>query len=106
MKAAQEGRPFCRKAGRYLLPVDWGNSNISSQCRECSYILYIGCPGFEGSTKIDQSVLNYIQWRLGEKEIDWRIGLKCLDCEKPLTEEDITANKCMECGSDLQEPRG
>ncbi len=35
---------------------------------------------------------------------DWRVGLKCLDCEKVLTKEDVEAGKCLECGSSLREP--
>lgn len=35
---------------------------------------------------------------------DWRIDLKCLDCEKVITEEDVKAEKCLVCGSSLREP--
>jgi len=63
---AQEGRPYCRRAGRYILPENWENANLSSQCRECIFIIYVGCPGFDGSTKRDEAVAKYIGWCRGE----------------------------------------
>jgi len=63
---AQEGKPWCRKAGRYILPEGWENTNLSPQCRECRFIIYVGCPGFDGSTKRDKVVEDYIRWMRGE----------------------------------------
>jgi len=42
---AQEGRPYCIKAQKYLTEEGKG-SNLLPACRVCRHILFIGCPGF------------------------------------------------------------
>jgi len=58
---AQEGRPYCIKAGCYI--VNKGeNQKLLKQCRDCCNVRYIGCPGFIGKGQDDTPTWDWIRW--------------------------------------------
>lgn len=67
MVSAQEGRPWCSKAKSWILRKDQSNTALHKQCRRCSEIVYVGCPGFSAPLGGDVEVIKYIKWARGDE---------------------------------------
>lgn len=59
---SKEGRPYCLKALCYILKEDESTSKLTTVCKSCSHIIYVGCPGFLGKGTADQDAYNWLRW--------------------------------------------
>jgi hypothetical protein len=59
MCEASLGKPYCAKAQKFLSE----KAIEHTQCEECWYIRYIGCPGFsQKGTAVNEKVREYINY--------------------------------------------